>query len=258
MIHLHETATTDALDVAALRAAIGPLLQALRDQDITSEGARATDGRRRRSLRLTDGTHPLVGAGYRVTESFTSEVEGEPIERTEETDVELLADEAGLVSLEAKRVDEQTIVAVSFEPAVEPTTCTIDVFGPLEASVRVDLEHLPIGRGPQVGFTALHRFFVAEGTVAVTKDATGPEDRWVWTVRVEARGRSYVRPVASVAWLFLRRRVKAEVAKSLAPALADTVDQIDELLAELAAGPGSVDEGARRAVDAWVDHLPVS
>lgn len=258
MIHLHETATTEALDVATLRAAIGPLLQALRDLDVTAEGVRGADRRRRPSLRLTDGRHPEAGATYRVVESTTTEVDGETVERTEETDVEVLSDTAELVSLQAKRIDEQTTVAVSFEPAVDPTTCTVDVFGPLEASVSIDLDHLPLGRDPQVEFTALHRYFAAEGTITVTTDATGSEDRWTWTFRVEARGRTYMRPVASVAWLFLRRRVRAEIDTSLAPALTDTVDQLNALLAELAAGPGSIDDGAGRAVDAWVEHLPVS
>jgi len=259
VIHLHETATTDALDVEALRTAIGPLLEALRAQDVTAEGVRAPgDGRRRRALRLIAGTHPLPGATYRVTESWTSEEDGETVDHVAETDVDVVDDRPEAVSLRAKRVDEETTVAVTLEPAVEPTTCTIDVFGPIEANVVIDLEHLPSSREPQADVSLLHRFFAAEGTVAVAVDATGPAARWRWTIRAEARGRSYVRPVASVAWLFARKRVKAEIDRSLAPALADAVDALNALLAAQTEGAPSVEAGARRTVDAWVDQLPVS
>ncbi len=257
MIHLHEQARTDPVDVAALRTLTGPVLDALRALDVTTEGVRTgPDQPRRGAFRLVRGDHPRPGATYRLTEHSSFEYEGEPVERTQETDIEVLADLPDRVQIQIRQRSSKQTVAVTIEPPTRPTTITVDVFGPVEADVVIDLEHVPVSASPQVELTALHRFGAAEATVAVTVDATGPAERWRWDLRVEARGRSIARPLVSLAWLLTRRKVRAQVTQLLGESVGQGVAPINELLAELTADGSSPDAAARRAVAAWVEQLP--
>ncbi len=254
MIHLHEETRTEALDIDQLRRSIGAGLDALRELDITEAGVVAAHGGPRRAgLRLTKGRHPLPGAAYRLTTAGTVVVEGETVHRTTETDVEVLTDTPDLVQLQGRTVGSKESWAVTLSPATMPTQLTIDLMGTVEASIDIDLEHLPGGPDPQVEATVLHRFAAAEGTVAVAVDATDPTARWRWTVRAEGRGRSIVRPIASLAWLFTRRRVKAEVGRLLDDALVEGVAGLASVLSEQGS---DVDAGARRTIDALIDELP--
>lgn len=258
MIHIHHEGQSEPVAIGLLRTSVGAWLDALRQLDITAAGTRsAGDGTIRAGLRLTAGTHPLPGATYRFTESSELDVDGEKVPHIEQSDVEVLADDASMVQIQVRKLDSTERVTVTFEPPTEPTTCTIDLQGPVEASIEIRLDQIPVSADPQITVELLHRFAAAEGSVAVRSEPGPPTDRWRWTVQVEARGRSVVRPIASLAWLFARRRVKAELTSGLDGALRDSIAALNTLLAEQGAGGATPETGARRTVDAWVEQLDV-
>lgn len=258
MIHLHEDALTEPVDVDQLRTSIGRWLEACHDLDITSAGTlAAADGVRRASLSLIAGEHPRPGATYRLVEAHAYEHEGELHHRIDQTDIEVLADQPDLVQLQFRKHGASEVTSVTIEPADRPTTCTIDLQGSIEASIVISLDEVPSGRSPQVEITALHRFAAVEATVAISVDPGIPAGRWRWTFRAEGRGRSIVRPIAALAWIFTRRRVQAEVDRLVDEVLGEGVPALNAILTEQTADGSTPDDGARRTIDAWVEQLPI-
>ena len=258
MIRLHEETCTRAIDVAQLRRSLPAWFEAIRRLDLTTDGVRSShDDVRRASLRVTAGRHPCPGTAYRLTRAYVDPVDGVDTERVEDTDLAVLADDPTMVQVQLRGVDASDVLTVTFEPADAPTTCTIDLEGTVEVSIVVDLNQVPHGREPQVVATVLHRWATVEATVHVVPDPDGRDDGWRWTVRAEGRGRSVVRPIASFAWLFARRRAKAEIDRFLDDSLVQVVTMLNALLAEQTRDGASEETGARRTIDAWIEQLPM-
>ncbi|WP_426572710.1 hypothetical protein [Aquihabitans sp. McL0605] len=254
MIHLRDETTTPPVDVATLAAAIPLLLDQHRSLDIDADGVLPRPGPPRRAgLRVLRGTHPHPGTTYQLVGRHTWEHEGKVQQRVTLTDIELLADSAELVQLRGREVGLKTTVLASLVPGIEPRTLTIELSGPVDITVEIDLGLVdrPV---PQVEATLLHRWAAAEAAVAI---AVAPDGRWRWDVRVDARGRSLARPVAAVGALVARRRIRAEFRRAVIDAISEAVDALGQLLAQISEPGATPEANARMVVDALVAGLPL-